>query len=203
MNPQTRATQAARDAVLRERILAQNNGRTSTIGSWPGPEVHYVEGDHERRAGEPLATLEQEFAGLLVEDGIGKAKVVGHLEATGTTLLKRDEWPPRDDDATRHRALAEAKRVAFLKENDNKLTPEALEHLAYMNLQANAVRFRPEETAASASIQPLPVSFGVAVDAAKVLLEEYDKTFPPPTPPAPPPTTVVPESAPPTGLTTE
>ncbi len=146
----------------------------------------------------PNDVFDKETGELLLKRGEGltcSTFVLALLEATGTSLVRREEWPQRPDDKARHETLVEGRRQSFLAGNDNKLSDDALEHLAFMNLQVNSVRIRPEETAASASVRPLPASFKSAVDAATELLEEYDKAFAPPRPPSPPHTPAVEPSA--------
>jgi hypothetical protein len=113
--------------------------------------------------------------------------VIALLEAVGLVLVKRHEWPERDEDVAQNLAIAADHEKAFRDRNGGVLSPDDTERIVFMRFQAKAVRFRPDETAASASIDPVPASFVDAVEAAKVLLTEYDRTFPPTAPPTPPP----------------
>lgn len=104
------------------------------------------------------------------------------LRATGVQLLRTEQWPSRPQDMERHRQLVEVIRKGMLERNEKvhqqrSLTPDDLEHLAYMNTQVDAVRFRPEEVAAAAG-QELPASFSDVVAGAALLLQEYDQMFP-------------------------
>lgn len=130
----------------------------------------------------PTTVFDKKTGELLLRRGEGvtcSTFVIALLESAGISLLKLAEWPARQDDEKRHRELAEQMRQGYVK-RDGQLTPEALEHLAYLNVQMAAIRYRPEEAAGAASVHPLPASFEAATSAATSLLALYDAHFPPP-----------------------
>ncbi len=111
---------------------------------------------------------------LLLRRGEGltcSTLVIALLAATATELLQMDQWPVRPEDSERNAKLVDEIQEAMKRRGP--LTPDDIEHLAYMRTQVAAVRFRPEEVAAAAG-QRLPASFVDAVTGAAALLDEYD-----------------------------
>jgi hypothetical protein len=86
----------------------------------------------------------------------------------GIELLRREEWPPREDDVRRFVSL-----LRLLRKHCTDTT-----HLAAVEREDWGSRFRSVEVAAATSVAALPCSFREAAEAAKKILDAFADNAP-------------------------
>lgn len=89
--------------------------------------------------------------------------VVAIFDAVGLSLIEVASWPPN--------RVGDAEWRSHVISNLRRHPSATASHIASVESQANWVRYRPEDVAGAATVQPLPADFATSSERAKEILK--------------------------------